>query len=53
MWNLKYNTKECICEAETDTDIENRIMLANTEEGAGVKDWEFEIIKCKYYIQDG
>ena len=53
MWNLKYNTNECICEAETDTDIENSIMLANTEEGAGVNDWEFEIIKCKYYIQDG
>ena len=47
MWNLKYNTNECICEAETDTDIENRIMLANMEEGVGVTDWEFEIIKCK------
>ena len=33
--------------SKTDTDIENRIMLANMEEGAWVKDWEFEIIKCK------
>ena len=36
MWNLRYNTNGCISEAETDTDIENRIMLANMEEGAGV-----------------
>ena len=47
MWNLRYNTNGCISEAETDTDIENRIMLANMEEGAGVQDWEFEIIKRK------
>ena len=41
MWNLKYDTNELIYETETDSDIENRPVVAKGEgqwgrEGVGV-----------------
>ena len=42
MWNLKYDTNEPIYKTETDTDIENRLVVAKGEgvgrEGLGVWD---------------
>ena len=32
MWNLKYNTNELIYETETDSDIENKLMVTKGEE---------------------
>ena len=44
MWNLKYDTKELIYETETDSDIENRLLVA---EGEGGMDWDFRISRRK------
>ena len=43
MWNPKYDTNERIYETETDSDIENRLMVAKGEgewgkNGVGVGD---------------
>ena len=35
MWNLKYGTSDCIYEAETDSDIENRLVVARGCGGLG------------------
>ena len=35
MWNLKYDTNEHIYEIEGDSDIENRLVVANREGGWG------------------
>ena len=37
MWNLKYETNELIYETETDSQTENRLMVAKGERGWG---WE-------------
>ena len=47
MWNLKYDTNELIYETETDSDIENRLVVAKGEGGEGGKDSEFGISRCK------
>ena len=44
MWNLKYDTNELIYETDTDSDTENRLVVA---EGEGGMDWEFRISRCK------
>ena len=44
MCNLKYDTKELIYETETDSDIENRLLVA---EGEGGMDWDFRISRWK------
>ena len=31
MWNLKYDTKDPICEMEIESDIENRLVVAKGE----------------------
>ena len=31
MQNLKNNTNECICKAETDSDIENKLVVTKGE----------------------
>ena len=46
-WNLKYSTNEPIYKLETDTDIENRLMVAKGQEGASGLDWEFGVGRCK------
>ena len=40
MWHLKYDTNELIYETETDTDIENRLVVAEGwgRDGLGVWD---------------
>ena len=35
MWNLKYDTSELIYETETDSDIENRLVVAKVGVGEG------------------
>ena len=45
MWNLKYGTNEPIYETETDSDMENRLVVAS---GWGEeKNWEFGNSRCK------
>ena len=34
MWNLRYHTNCPICETKTDSDIENRLLVAKGEEGS-------------------
>ena len=47
MWNLKYDTNEPVYETETDSDIENRLVVTKGEGGRGRKDWECGISRCK------
>ena len=44
MWNLKYDTNELIY--ETETDIENRLVVANAEGSGGGMDWKSGISRC-------
>ena len=39
MWNLKYGTNKSIYKAETDSDIENRPVVAKEERGGSGMDW--------------
>ena len=36
-----------IYKTETDSDIENRLVVAKGEGGGGGKDWEFGVSRCK------
>ena len=45
MWNPKYDTNELIY--ETETDIENRLVVAKGKGGGRRMDWEFGISRCK------
>ena len=45
MWNLKYDTNEPIYETETDSDIENRFVVAKGV-GGGME-WEAGVSRCK------
>ena len=47
MWNLKYDSNELIYKIETDSQTENRLVVAKEEGSRGRKDWEFEISGCK------
>ena len=50
MWNLNYDTNEPIY--ETDSDIENRLEIANWERVEGGMKWEIGIKRCKFlYIE--
>ena len=52
MWNLKYDTSELIYETETDSQIENRPVVAKGEGGGGGMEWEFGVSRCKLlYIE--
>ena len=49
MWNLKYDTSELIYETETDSDIENRLVVAKV----GVREgWSgnLGLSDANYYI---
>ena len=52
MQNLKYYTKELIYKTETDTYIENKLMVTKGERGEGGINKEFGIsrYKLQYYI---
>ena len=46
-WNLKYSTNEPIYKTETDSDKENRLVVAKgVGRGSGM-DWEFGVSRCK------
>ena len=50
MWNLNYDTNEPIY--ETDSDIENRLVIAKWERVEGGMKWEIGIKRCKFlYIE--
>ena len=52
MWNLKYDTNELINQTETDSQTENRLVVAKGEGVGGGMDWEFGISRCKLlYIE--
>ena len=47
MWKLKYDTNELIYETETDSQIENKLMVIKGERGSGrdklaVWDWQMQ-----------
>ena len=46
MSNLKYGTNEPICKRETDSDIENRLVVAKGK-GRSAMDGEFGVGRCK------
>ena len=46
MSNLKYGTNEPICKRETDSDIENRLVVAKGK-GRRAMDGEFGVGRCK------
>ena len=47
MWNLKYDKNEPIYETETDSQTENRIVVAKQAQGQEGRDWEFGINRYK------
>ena len=48
MWNPKYDKNELIY--ETETDIENRLVVAKGKGGGRRMDWEFGISRCKLLL---
>ena len=52
MWNLKYGINQLIHKIETDSDIENKFVMAKGQKGWGEKEWEFGISRGKLlYIE--
>ena len=50
MWNLKYDTNECIYESETDlADTENRLAIAKGEGVGGGMKWEVGLVSVSCY----
>ena len=47
MWNLKCGTNEPIYRTETDSDMENRLVVGKGEEGGRRVDWEVGVNRCK------
>ena len=49
MWNLKYDTTELIYNIETDSDIENRLVVVKVK---GVRRWirSLGLADANYYI---
>ena len=47
MWKLKYGTNEFLYKSETDSDTENRLVVAKVE---GMKAWQFGVGKASYSI---
>ena len=54
MWNLKYDSNELIYETETDSQTENRLVVAK-EEGVCGEGWigSLGLADANYYIYDG
>ena len=58
MWNLKYDTNELIYERETDSQTENRLVVAKREgqqgrDGLGVRDQQMQTIIYRGDKQQG
>ena len=47
IWKLKYGTNEFLYKSETDTDTENRLVVAKV---GGMKAWQCEVSKASYSI---
>ena len=47
MWNLKYDTNEPIYETETESQTENRLVVAKGEEVGGGMQWEIGVSRWK------
>ena len=47
MWNLKYDMNKLIYETESDSDMEDRLVVAEGEQGGSGMDWELAISRCK------
>ena len=47
-WNLKYDTNELTQKTETDSDIENRPVVA--KRGGEELDWQFGTSRCKLLL---
>ena len=50
MWNLKYDINDLIY--ETETDIENRLVVAKGEGVGGGMQWEFGVSRCKLLYRE-
>ena len=50
MWNLKYDTNELIYKTETDSQTENRLVVA--KQGKEGMDWEFGISRYKLLYRE-
>ena len=55
MWNLKYGTNEPIYKTETNSQIENRLVIANGGEVGLGERWtgRLGLVDANYYIQNG
>ena len=49
-WNLKYGTNEHIYKTETDTDIENILVVAKEEGGGGGSGMDWESVVSRYKV---
>ena len=47
MWNLKYGTNGPICQTETISQTENRLVVAKGERGRSEMYWELRVTGCK------
>ena len=47
MWHLIYNANELIYKTETDSQTENRLVVAKEEGAGGRTEWEFRISRCR------
>ena len=47
MQNLKYDTNELSYKTETDSDIDNRLVVAKGEGGGNRVAWDFEVSRCE------
>ena len=52
MWNLKYSPSEFICETETDTNTENRLVVAKAGGGWGRRIRSLGLADSNYYIEN-
>ena len=50
MWNVKYDPNEVIYKTETDSDIENKLMVTKGERGGGGKTGSLGLTDTHYYI---
>ena len=52
VWNLKYDTNESIYETETESQTQNRLVVAKRIGGGGRMEWEVEVSRYKLlYIE--
>jgi len=46
-WNLKHGTNEPMYETKTDSDMENRLVVAKGTRGGGGMNWECAVSICQ------